>query len=118
VGGVSLSFLTPFAGLVALAGIVPLVALVRARVRARRMRREIGLAEPARRTQVFPAVALAVAAVFVGAAAMQPVVSLDEQRRAMLRRDWTAYFDQFRNGGGVSQPRPYLLVLGARKEQS
>jgi len=44
--------------------------------------------------------------------------SLDPERRAALRRDWIAYFDQFRNGGGVSQPRPYLLVLGTRKGQS
>jgi SAM-dependent methyltransferase len=44
--------------------------------------------------------------------------SLDPERRAALRRDWIAYFDQFRNGTGVSQPRPYLLVLGTRKGQS
>jgi len=41
--------------------------------------------------------------------------SLDDERRAELRRDWIAYFDQFRNGSGVSQPRPYLLALGTRK---
>ena len=41
--------------------------------------------------------------------------SLDPERRAALRRDWIAYFDQFRNGAGVSQPRPYLLALGTRK---
>ena len=44
--------------------------------------------------------------------------SLDPERRAALQRDWIAYFDQFRNGAGVSQPRPYLLVLGTRKGQS
>lgn len=44
--------------------------------------------------------------------------SLDPERREALRRDWLAYFGQFRNGGGVSQPRPYLLVLGIRREQS
>jgi len=44
--------------------------------------------------------------------------SLDERRRAELRRDWIAYFEQFRNGVGVSQPRPYLLVVGARREGS
>jgi SAM-dependent methyltransferase len=44
--------------------------------------------------------------------------SLDDKRRAALRRDWLAYFDQFRNGGGVSQPRPYLLVLGTRRGES
>jgi SAM-dependent methyltransferase len=44
--------------------------------------------------------------------------SLDERRRAALRRDWIAYFEQFRNGRGVSQPRPYLLVLGTQRERS
>jgi hypothetical protein len=44
--------------------------------------------------------------------------SLDETRRAALRRDWLAYFGQFRNGGGVTQPRPYVLVLGTRRERS
>lgn len=44
--------------------------------------------------------------------------SLDPERRGALWRDWIAYFDQFRNGAGVSQPRPYLLVLGTRKGQS
>jgi SAM-dependent methyltransferase len=44
--------------------------------------------------------------------------SLDPDRRAGLRRDWIAYFDQFRNGAGVSQPRPYLLVLATRHRES
>jgi SAM-dependent methyltransferase len=43
--------------------------------------------------------------------------TLATERRAALRRDWLAYFDQFRNGGGVSQPRPYLLVLGTRRRE-
>jgi hypothetical protein len=25
---------------------------------------------------------------------------------------------QFRNGGGISQPRPYLLVLGTRRGEA
>ena len=44
--------------------------------------------------------------------------SLNSERRAALRRDWLAYFEQFRNGNGISQPRPYLLVLGTRRGQS
>jgi SAM-dependent methyltransferase len=41
--------------------------------------------------------------------------SLDDDSRAALRRDWIAYFERFRNGGGVSQPRPYVLVIGERR---
>jgi SAM-dependent methyltransferase len=44
--------------------------------------------------------------------------SLDRERRVALRHDWITYFDQFRNGAGVSQPRPYLLVLGTRHGES
>lgn len=41
--------------------------------------------------------------------------SLDPDRRSELRRDWVSYFAQFRDGNGISQPRPYLLVIGTRK---
>jgi SAM-dependent methyltransferase len=43
------------------------------------------------------------------------VESLDDERREALHRDWIGYFDQFRNGDRVSQPRPYVLVLGSRR---
>lgn len=42
--------------------------------------------------------------------------SLDDERREALRSDWVAYFEKFpAEGGGVSQPRPYVLVLGKRR---
>lgn len=41
--------------------------------------------------------------------------SLDDERREALRSDWVAYFERFANGGGVSQPRPYVLVVGRRR---
>lgn len=41
--------------------------------------------------------------------------SLDDERREALRRDWVAYFERFPSNGGVSQPRPYVLVLGRRR---
>jgi SAM-dependent methyltransferase len=44
--------------------------------------------------------------------------SLDPERRAELRRSWLAYFEQFRNGDAIRQPRPYLLVTGLRKARS
>jgi hypothetical protein len=44
--------------------------------------------------------------------------SLDKERREALRSDWVSYFERFRNGRGVSQPRPYLLVLGTRRGRS
>ncbi len=42
--------------------------------------------------------------------------SLDDEKREALKSDWIAYFNQFpTDDGGVSQPRPYVLVLGERK---
>jgi SAM-dependent methyltransferase len=46
------------------------------------------------------------------------VDSLDDANREALHSDWVAYFDQFGDGDGISQPRPYLLVLGTRKNGS
>jgi SAM-dependent methyltransferase len=43
------------------------------------------------------------------------VEGLDPDRREALHSDWLAYFDQYRTNDGVSQPRPYLLVLGTRR---
>jgi len=42
--------------------------------------------------------------------------SLEPERREAMHADWVEYFEQFRvDGGGVSQPRPYVLVLGERR---
>jgi SAM-dependent methyltransferase len=41
--------------------------------------------------------------------------SLDDEKREAMHRDWIEYFEQFRTDDGVSQPRPYLLVIGRRR---
>ena len=42
--------------------------------------------------------------------------SLDDEKREALKNDWVEYFEQFSTeGGGVSQPRPYVVVLGTRR---
>lgn len=42
--------------------------------------------------------------------------SLEPDQLEGLKRDWVAYFEQFRtDDGGVLQPRPYVLVLGTRR---
>jgi hypothetical protein len=78
---VSIDFLTPLAGLVAVLCLVPLIAFARARAIARRRRTSVGLAEPRRRAYLLPLAAVLTAAVSLGLAAMQPVVSFDETRR-------------------------------------
>jgi SAM-dependent methyltransferase len=41
--------------------------------------------------------------------------SLDDERREALHQDWLEYFDQFKTDDGVSQPRPYVVILGERR---
>jgi hypothetical protein len=94
---VSISFLTPLAGLVALLCLVPVAAFVRARRLARHKRRGIGLAEPPRRTHFLHAAALVGAAACLGVAAMQPVLSLDETRRVRTDAEALVVLDTTRS---------------------
>jgi SAM-dependent methyltransferase len=41
--------------------------------------------------------------------------SLDDDKREAMRSDWVEYFEQFRVEDGISQPRPYVLILGTRR---
>jgi hypothetical protein len=93
----SLDFLSPLAGLAALVGIVPLAAYLRARVVGRRRRRELGLPEPRRRALVLPVAALVGAAVLLGLAAMQPVLSFDESRRVRTDAEAIVVLDTTRS---------------------
>jgi hypothetical protein len=86
---VSLEFLTPLAGLIALACLVPIVALARVRTRARAKRQGVGLSEPRRRAYVLPVGAVLTTAACLGLAAAQPVLSFDESRR--VRTDAEAF---------------------------
>ena len=75
-----LAFLTPLGGLIAVVALVPLVALLRRRSFARRVRSAIGLAQPGRRFYLVPVAALVATAALLGTAATQPVVSVDVSR--------------------------------------
>jgi VWA domain-containing protein len=76
-----LTFLTPLAAFVAVAGLLPLAALGLAVRRAERVRRVLGLAPAALRARVLPASALVVAAALLGLAAAQPVLERDTKLR-------------------------------------
>jgi SAM-dependent methyltransferase len=41
--------------------------------------------------------------------------SLEPERREELQREIVDFFEGFRANGGISQPRPYLLILGTRR---
>lgn len=85
----SISFLTPLAGLVTVAAAVPLLAFVRSEQRAARVREVLGLAPPggSQRTAV---AAIVVLASLVGIGAAQPV--LEETTQEVSRSDAQAFF--------------------------
>lgn len=41
--------------------------------------------------------------------------SLDEERRAALKRDFVAFHERYREGEGIHVPRTYVLTLGTRR---
>jgi hypothetical protein len=86
---VSISFLTPLAGLVAFAVILPLVAFVRSEARSAQVRELLRLAPPggSRRQTIAILVTLAILA---GIGAAQPV--LEQTREHQMRTDVQAFF--------------------------
>lgn len=86
---VAVAFASPWAGLVALAVVVPLAALVLATQKSERVAAALGL-RPAREATVFAAVLIVTFAALVGAAAAQPVRETQTDRR--MRSDAQAWF--------------------------
>jgi von Willebrand factor type A domain len=100
---VNINFLTPLAGLVTLAAVVPLVAFVRSEQRAARVREILRLAPPGG-SQRLTVAAIVVVAVLVGIGAAQPV--LEETREERARLDAQAFFvlDTSRSMLAASEP--------------
>ncbi len=85
-----MSFLSPFAGLVALLGASGIATWVIAERRRRRVGTALTLPEPSRREGLLPAVAVVVVAALLGLAATQPTVVRKTTRHA--RTDAQAWF--------------------------
>jgi hypothetical protein len=85
-----LTFLTPVGALLALAALVPLLALLRTRRRADRVRRVVGLTRPPLRRLLVPLAALVAAGALLGAAAAQPV--LERTSTHVMRTDTEVFF--------------------------
>ena len=77
----NLSFLTPLGALLALAVVLPLVALALVHRRGTTVRRSIGLPEPSARVIRAAVAAVVLAAVLLGAAAMQPRLEWTSDQR-------------------------------------
>jgi hypothetical protein len=110
----SIDFLTPIAGLVAVLCLVPLAAFLRARALARKRRAAVGLVEPRRRAYALPLAAVLAAAAALGLAAMQPVVSFDETRRVRTDAEAFVVVDTTRSMLAASGPGSPTRIARAK----
>lgn len=85
-----LAFLTPFGALLALLGVIPLVALGLNELRARRVRASLRVEGPPLRSQALTAALLVLVAVCLGLAAAQPV--LQSSRTVRVRKDAQIFY--------------------------
>ena len=85
----TLTFLTPLAALLALGVVVPVVALLAVRRRARGIRATLALDEPPKRSLLVPLAALLAAGALLALAAAQPVVEWTRDRE--VRTDAEAF---------------------------
>ena len=108
------SLLTPAGLAVALVALVPLVALALSEVRARRVRRTLGLAAPQRTLSILLALAFVAAGALVGAAAAQPVLERGSMRHE--RTDVSGYvvIDSTRSMLAAPGPRSANRIARAR----
>jgi hypothetical protein len=91
------TLLTPLGGALALAVIVPLVALRLVRRRARAVREAIDLPEPSRPVRVVPVASLAVAAGLLALAAAQPRIEWTSERDVRPDAEVFVVFDTSRS---------------------
>jgi von Willebrand factor type A domain len=91
-----ITFLTPFAGLVALLVLVPLAVMVLTERRVGEVRRALRLPEP-RASRPLAAIALVVLAALLGLGAAQPAVDTSEDRLARTDAEILVVFDTSRS---------------------
>jgi hypothetical protein len=85
-----LAFSSPWAGLLAIAAVVPLGVLAISELRTRRLRAALGLPQPLWRSLAGPVAAVCAVPLLLGLAAAQPVLTRTETR--FVRTDAAAFF--------------------------
>lgn len=114
-----ISFLTPVAALVALVGILPLAAFLGRERRGRRVRKTLGLAEPARGPARLVLAALVAVPLLVGVAAAQPVIDRSETLRERADAEVFFVLDTSRSmlaAEGPEQPTRFQRARAAALE--
>ena len=109
------SLLTPAGLAVALVAIVPLAALALSELRARRVRRTLGLDAPRRVLTILLALAFVVAGVLVGAAAAQPVLERGAMRHERTDVNGYVVIDSTRSMLAAASPRSANRIARARQ---
>ncbi|MGH3994722.1 MAG: vWA domain-containing protein, partial [Pseudonocardiaceae bacterium] len=109
-------FLTPLGALFAVAGLLPLAVLVLREARARRIRAALGLTEPALRSQLPLAVALAAVAGVMALAATQPVVETERSVRERTDAEAFIVLDISRSMLAAAGPDAPIRLERARLE--
>lgn len=109
-----ISFLTPAGLAIALVALVPLTALALTELRARRVRRTLGLVAPRRARTVLLALAFVTAGVLVGAAAAQPVLERGAMRHERIDVNGWVVIDSTRSMLAAATPRSANRIARAR----
>jgi hypothetical protein len=113
----TLTFLTPIGILLALGGLLPLVAFVLIVRHAARVRSRLGITRPRAHRLVIPLVALMAASVLVGLAAAQPILERTTTRRVLSDAEVFIAIDVSRSmlagsGPGALRARLYDVAVG------
>jgi VWA domain-containing protein len=113
---VEITFLTPFAGAIAVLGVVPLVASLVVVLRATRVRSRLGLRSPTRRSRLPVLAALVLVPVLVGLAAAEPVVARGHARQIRVGAEALFVVDTSRSM--LARPSVRAETRLARAKQS
>jgi von Willebrand factor type A domain len=113
---VEIQFLAPFAGAIAVLGVVPLLASLAVVLRATRIRSRLGLRSPTRWSRLPVLAALVLVAVLVGLAAAEPVVARGHVRH--IRVGAEAFFVVDTSRSMLARPSEHAQTRLARAKQS
>lgn len=111
----NVTFLSPNDGLLAVAVVLPLGALVLAELRSRRLRRALGLRRPGLAAVLSPALAVSALAALVGLAAAQPLLHRTAMRYARTDAEAFFIFDTSRSMLAASSPGGPTRFARARR---